>query len=323
MTRWRFARVGAAMTFAALMALGSPSPPALAQELRLVVGGPSGSEAYRLAEILAGPLGEALGRPAAPESVAGDDGVAAAKAVVEAAPDGDTLLLADNLLLALNEATGDRPFAIDALRPLAKLTLGLSVALVAPANSDITSWQALLDRAEQGTLTLSVAESEAAHAVARAMVEGATGISFEVVEAADNAVRPADVAAGRADLAIVTTNSIEDHNAAAEVALRPIVTFGAKRSPLYPDTPTFAELSGDDKNDFTYSFAIFGPAGLSDQVAATTTAAIQSACGAPEAVVAASAAELPLACHDAEIVHETIERDLGVARRVAAHLEED
>jgi tripartite-type tricarboxylate transporter receptor subunit TctC len=243
--------------------------------------------------------------------------------VVEASPDGDTLLLANNLLLALNEATGDWPFAIEALRPIAKITLGISVALVAPAGSEIIDWQALLDLAVERSLRLAMAGREVEDAVARAMLEGVTGIGFETVATADHQASAAEIAAGRADLAIVATNSIEDHAVAAGAALRPLVTFGAKRSPLYPDTPTFAELSGDDSNDFTYSFAIFGPAGLPDGVAATLADAIQQVCSNPEALVAASATELPLDCHDARIVHETIERDLGVARRVAAYLGEN
>ena len=155
------------------------------------------------------------------------------------------------------------------------------------------------------------------------MLERATGIGFEIAAAADPLANTANLADGRADLTIVTTNAIEDHNATAELQFKPIVTFGAKRSPRYPEVPTLAELTGNDKDDFTYSFAIFGPSGLPDALAATLASAIQDACAAPEAVVAASAAGLPLACHDAEILQATIERDLGVARRIAAPLGDD
>lgn len=311
----------ATVALAALLAVGSPTAAGAADELRLVVGGESGSEAYRLAGIVAGPLAEALGRPVRAESVIGDDDMAAARTVVEARADGGTLLLADNLLLAMNEANDARPFAIEALRPVAKLTLGISVALVAPADSEISGWQALLDRAARGSLSLGLAEPDAAQAVARALLEDETGIRFEAVAAPDDGAMLADLAEGRTDLAVVTTNAIDRHSAV--VALRPIVTFGAERSRRYPDTPTFAELTGDDHNDFTYSFAVFGPAGLSDEAAAILAAAVQEACMDPAAVEAAGAAGLPLTCHDAEIVRQTIERDLGVAGRVAAYLDQN
>jgi tripartite-type tricarboxylate transporter receptor subunit TctC len=302
----------------ALGAFGSSSTDAAEPELRLVVGEARGGEAWQLAEILADPLAEALDRPVRAESIIGDDGMAAARMVVEARPDSGMLLLADNLLLAMNEANDAWPFAIDALRPVAKLTLGVSVALVAPADSDISGWQTLLEQAAQG-LRLGMAERDAAHEVARALLEDEIGIRVEAVAAPDDGAMLANLAEGRTDLAVVTTNAID--RSGADVALRPVVTFGGERSPRYPDTPTFAEVTGDDQNDFTYSFALFGPAELPDEAAATLAAAIQGACTDPEAVLAAGAAGLPLACHDAEIVRQTIERDLGVAGRVAAYLD--
>ena len=301
-----------------MLALVPAAALAAAEQLRLVVAGPDQGEESRLAEVLSDPLAEVLGRPVAVERVAGAGGIAAAQAVAKAAPDGGTLLLADNLLLAVNEVSGAWPLSLDALRPVAKLTLGISVALVAPAESEITSWQALLNRGEEGRVRLSVPARHAASAVAQALLESETDIAFEVVEAADSQASLMNVAQGRADLGLVTTNSIQAHNASAEAELRPIVTFGAKRTPRHADTPTFAELTADAKNDFTYSFALFGPPALPDVVTRELSDAIQTACAHPAALTAAGAAGLPLACHEADVVRETIARDLRLARRALA-----
>jgi tripartite-type tricarboxylate transporter receptor subunit TctC len=298
---------------AALVAAGAPAGTAGAQELRLVVGDGSGGDADRLAGILAGPLGDALGRPVAATPVVGDDGLAAARAVAEAPADGNTVLLADNLRLALLARGDEAPLALDALRPLAKLTLGISVALVAPAGSELSGWSDLSEAAKQGALTLGVAEGAAAHEVAQALLEAASRAPFERRVASDPRAVAETVAAGRADLGIVTTHAVGD-----TAGLRPVLTFGAKRSPLFPETPTLAELTGSDKDDFTYSFAVFGPAGLPDDTAASLSAAVDQACGDPDLAVAARAARLPLACHDAEIVRQTLARDLGVVQRLAA-----
>jgi tripartite-type tricarboxylate transporter receptor subunit TctC len=116
------------MMAAALLALAPAAASAATEELGVIVGGPDQSQAHRLADLLADPLAEVLGRPVTVEHVPGEDGIAAARAVIETAPDGGTLLLADNLLLAVNEATGAWPLDLDELRPVAKLTLGISVA---------------------------------------------------------------------------------------------------------------------------------------------------------------------------------------------------
>jgi hypothetical protein len=42
----------------------------------------------------------------------------------------------------------------------------------------------------------------------------------------------ADVARGRADLRLITINDIRTRSPAAGADLRPVVTFGARRSPL-------------------------------------------------------------------------------------------
>ena len=295
------------------LALAPAAPVAAPQELRLVVAGPDAGAGHRLAEVLADPLAEVLGRPVAIRNLPGDDGIAAAQAVVDAAPDGGTLLLADNLLLAVNEAVGAWPLELEALRPVAKLTLGISVALVAPAASELTSWQALSERAEQDGLRLSMPARQPAPDVARALIERATGMSFDVVESADDQASLRDIAQGRADLGLVTTNRLGASAARGEV--QPLVTFGARRSPLYPDTPTFAEVTGDDANDFTYSFALFGPPELEDELTRSLAEGIQTACARPAALSAAGAAGLPLACREAEVVEQTLERDLQVARR--------
>ena len=98
---------------------------------------------------------------------------------------------------------------------------------------------------------------------------------------------------------LITTNDIRTRSAAAGADLRPVVTFGARRSPLYPDTPTFAEVTGHYKNDFTYSFALFGPPKLDEDLNRNLAQAALTACARPAALIGAGEANLPLACRGA------------------------
>lgn len=304
-----------------LLGLALPAPTSAAEKVRLWVDGRVGSEAYQLARALADPLARELGRPVALQQGNGAE-TEAAERMVGAAPDGSDLLLANNLSLALAEVSGEWSFALEALRPIAKLTLGISVALVVPERSEIDGWQALVTLAERRSPTLSLSDGQPAYDVARAMIERESDIAFDGVRARDGRASMAEVAEGRAELALVTTNAIAPFNAGSEMKLRPIVTFGAERSPRYPETPTFAELTGDDKNDFTYSFAIFGPPDLPDEQIERLGDALRNACRDPAAAQIADAHGLRLTCHDAEVVRQTLERDLQVARAALGSVEQ-
>src|SRR5450830_1551512 len=68
--------------------------------IRMVLQFPAGGIADALARILAQPLSQALGQPVVVDNRPGADGAIAGEAVMKAAPDGYTLLLATNSTLS-------------------------------------------------------------------------------------------------------------------------------------------------------------------------------------------------------------------------------
>ena len=106
-----------------------------------MVGGPDQSQAHRLADLLADPLAEVLGRPVTVEHVPGEDGIAAARAVMKGAGWRHAAARRQVLLLAVN--AGDRSMAAPPRRASAggqahARHLGCKGVVVAPA-SDVAS----------------------------------------------------------------------------------------------------------------------------------------------------------------------------------------
>ncbi len=308
-----------------LLILNFGSAPSFAESkpIELLVGFSRNSATHLVATIIAKPMGDNLGRSVVIRHLIGDHGFRGALATHDAAPNGNTLLLADSLTLALNETAGGRPFSIHELTPIAKLTLGISVALVAREDSELHDWTDVQDTAKRGLLKLSVSGRQTAYGVAWSYLEKEKGIAFEHILGLGNGLILADVANGRSDLGIVTTNTIEGFNAVSEHKLKPIVTFGAKRSPRYPETPTFAEITVNEKNDFTYSFSLFGPPGLPDQTVERLKNAIQATIALPHVKARGEAHGIDLVHNGPEVVDETIARDLRVARSVSDYFDSD
>lgn len=291
-----------------------------ANGVELLVGFSRNSATHLMASLIADGLARQLGEPVQVHSLVGDHGFRSALAAHDATPDGSVLLLGDSLTMSLNEAAGGRPFSINDLTPIAKLTDGISVALVVREDSRLDDWAAFVSAASKAPLRLSVSDRRTAYGIAWSMLERGTGIAFDQVAAQGNGIILADVATGRAEAGIVTTNTIDGFNAVSEDKLRPLVTFGAARSPRYPGTPTFAELTNNEKNDFTYSFAIFAPPGMNADHVARLGKALSATLAETAVQERALSHGIPLAFNGAEILQQTVDRDLHVARGVAEFL---
>jgi tripartite-type tricarboxylate transporter receptor subunit TctC len=269
-------------------------------------------------ESLTAPLTRHLGRDVVVEHVADDGGWAAIEAL-RASPPGDAVLADAELTLAVKQEIGGRDFTFDQLTPVAKITDGLSVALIAPASADYGSWEGLRAESAERSLTLASTGPHSAYGVAEALLVKVLGSGFkEVRESGPQAIFEA-VASGKAELGLVTTNRLEGMNAAGSATATPVVTFGAKRSPRYLETPTLAEVSGNDRNDFTFALGLFGHPDMPAEVGTAIYEALLAAEADPEIVDAPIHADIPLNVNDAQVLREAFERDLRVLKRLEAY----
>jgi tripartite-type tricarboxylate transporter receptor subunit TctC len=123
----------------ALAACALASPWAHAQDaagkpLRLVVAGPAGGSADRVARMVAEPLSRELGRPVIVDPKPGAAGAIAIGELLQAAPDGNTLLVGVNSLVSeIPHIVKLRWDMGKTLRPLAELARGGLVLVAHPS----------------------------------------------------------------------------------------------------------------------------------------------------------------------------------------------
>ena len=111
---------------------------------------------------------------------------------------------------------------------------------------------------------------------------------------------------------MVSTNSLPFPSDIGFGNVIPICTFGAKRSDALPQTPTFAELVGDSKKDYTIAFSVFSPADVSEASANELQRKLLVP-ATSDMLAPLGALARNLDPKSAEVVAETLERDFRVA----------
>lgn len=254
-------------------------------------------------------LSLALAAPVATEYLVGDSGAKARARVAAAGPDERVILVMDDF-----EATA-ASLGAPALKPIAKLSRGISLALVVPEKSDIHDWPGFV--AAVGSRPLKVASngSGSVTGIGAALAAKVAGGRIEAVVAESTLASFALAADARVDAAVVTTFDLPLINALTNRAVTPIVTYGAKRAPGLGRTPTLAEAAKNQELAFTTSVSVYASPRMNEMLAGQLTGAIIRAGQTKETAAAARAANFPLQVEGPEIVTATTNRDIKVAHR--------
>jgi tripartite-type tricarboxylate transporter receptor subunit TctC len=308
---------------AALPALGGALLPASAQaqvaaggfSLKVVFGFARGSASARAFSLLEGGLARELGGPVEQIYMVGDQGRRAAATVAAAGPDEPVVLvITDFASVVIPIVYADVPERPD-LRPIAKLSRGISLALVVPSNSEWRSWAALTSAKHQRSLRVATTGPRGPFGLFAAILAKLGGIPIEEVAVTSSLAVALEGVDQHVDAAVVTTFDIKPLNIMSNNSLVPIVTSGAARSPDFPDTPTIGEVTGDRRVDFTTSVSAFASSAMNDALAERLTRAFLAAGQAPEAVAAAARMNFPLQVDGPDVVEETLARNRRVGMR--------
>jgi tripartite-type tricarboxylate transporter receptor subunit TctC len=266
---YRFIAAVAGIATSILLVVGAGAAEYPMRPVTLIVAFTPGGPSDVLARILGKRLHEMFGQPFVIDNRPGAGGNIAAEAVANAAPDGYTLLMGNNSILATNQSLYKK-LNYDPQRDFAPISLIGSQAniLVVNPSVPVKSMDELiaLARASPGMLNFASSGHGAAAHLAGELFQAEAKISL--VHVAYKGAAPAlqDVVAGHVHMMFATAASVVSLIRQGKV--RPLAVTTPKRTALLPDIPTVAEL-GIPGFDATTWHGLVAPAGVSKEVIGT------------------------------------------------------
>src|SRR6476660_6545194 len=250
--------------------------------IRLVVGFAPGGATDTLARLLTGALGQELGQTIYVENIAGASGYIAWRNVASSAPDGYTLLLAENAI-AIRPGfkdmtpTFDPATELDAVASVAHSPLALCVADAIP----VSSVKELIAYSHSGkTLNYASAGTGSVAQLVWEVVKDGAKIDALSVPYRGGGPAMAAIVAGQVD--IIMASSQVAKPLVEDKRIRALSVTGMHRSPALPDVPTLTEAGVRHADgDLQFWFGVFGPKGMPADIKAKLEKAIQKALKLP------------------------------------------
>ncbi len=252
--------------------------------IRLVVAFVPGGASDTMARQILRQLTEALGQPVIIENRPGGNGYVGWNHVASAAPDGYTLLFAENALamsqaLFKNQANAFDPLKqYDAIAHVASSPLALVVANNVKANT-VAELVALSKAGAQKMNYASAGMGSVTHLVIEVFRDG-VGMDAVHVPYKGGGQAVADVIAGHIPFTFASTQVAKGLVEGGK--LKAIAVTSNARSPALPAVPTLAEAGVKHADvDLRFWYGIFGPRGIPDAAKAKLDRAVSSVMADP------------------------------------------
>ena len=209
----------------------------------LVLAFPPGGASDVLARILGRKLEQVLGQPVVIDNRPGAGGNIAADIVAHAAPDGYTLLLGNNSILATNAALYQK-INFDPVKdfaPIGLVGLQANILVVNPAVAAKSLAELIaLAKANPGKLNYASSGHGLAAHLAGELFKSEAKINLVHVPYKGAAPALQDVIAGHVQMMFATASSVVSHIQEGKVRALAVTTL--KRTALFPDLATMDEL---------------------------------------------------------------------------------
>ena len=255
------------------------------RSIRLIVGFAPGGATDIVARLLSVSLSQELKQAVYVENIAGASGLIAWKTVANAAPDGYTLMMAENAVSirpSLPETVAE-PF--DPISQLAGVALAAHspLALLVAKHVPVNSAEELvkLSRATPKKLDYASAGTGSVAQMIWNVVK--RGAQIDAVDVPFRGGGPA-IAAVIADQADVIMASTQVAKPLVEQKIvKALAVTSKERSPALPDVPTLDELGIKHASaDLEFWYGIFGPKTLPESVKERLEMAVKAAVNSPE-----------------------------------------
>ena len=257
----------AALASGLVIAQGYPTKP-----VTIVVPWPPGGPSDIAARPLGKGLTEHLGKPFIIENRGGASGNIGSAVVAQSAPDGYQLLVTSSSPIVINPSLyKNMPF--DPQKDLQPITNVLRVPLVLAVNPSlpVKNLKELIDyvKKQGGKFQYASAGSGTPQHLTAELFRTAAKVDMIHIPYKGSAPALTDALGGHVPMVFDSTVAIVPHLKAGK--LRPIAISGAKRSPLLPDVPTFAEAGLPGVEAYAW-YGFFARAGTPKEIIAKLNA---------------------------------------------------
>ena len=224
------------------IAVHAGAQPYPAKPVRVIVPYPPGGGNDILGRLFAARLGERMGQPFVVENRPGAGTMIGTEAAAKSPPDGYTLLLSSIATHALSPNLYSRvPY--DPVKDFAPITLLGIAPTVLVVNKDLPAKDLAelitLAKAKPGELAYASGGNGTPPHINGELFKSVAGVNLLHVPFKGGGAALADLTAGRVHVMLDTAASAMSHVRAGR--LRALAISAPKRTPEYPDLPTFAE----------------------------------------------------------------------------------
>ena len=235
---WRKVALGAVLGLSAVtaMAQGFPNKP-----VKLIVTYPPGGSSDLMARIMGQKLNEHWGQPVIIESKPGAAGSIGMEFAARQPADGYTFVIGNLGPASVNPLISKLPYSMEKdFIPVSLTATGPNI-LVVPANSPFKTLNELVSaaRAKPGTLNFATSGPGSMSHLAGELMMRQGSIKMAAIPYKGGGLAVIDVIAGQVQMIVSDALPVAQHLKSGK--LRPLAITSAKRSPLFPDIPTFAE----------------------------------------------------------------------------------
>jgi tripartite-type tricarboxylate transporter receptor subunit TctC len=267
-----------------LSALAAPLASAAeypARSIRLVVPFAAGGGTDLLARLVSPRLTEVLGQQVVVDNRGGAGSVIGTEIVGKATPDGYTLGFFDGAF-AINPAiNASLPYNSDKDFSIVTIVATSPTMLVVRSSLPVKTLQDLIAMAKSnpGKLNFGSAGANSSGHLTGEMFKAAAGVDIRHVPFKGAGAAIADLVGGHIDMTYVVPGSVVAYVKAG--SMRPLALSGARRTPLFPDVPTFESLGLGSVNPGNFRF-LAAPAGVPRAVQQRLVSAMEKLAQMPD-----------------------------------------
>ncbi len=246
--------------------------------IRFVISFPPGGATDTYFRQLTNELSQELGQPVVIENRGGGGGYIGWQSVANAAPDGYTLMVAENAIgisqaLYKNHPSGFNPLTqYDAIAAISNVPLVLLVANNVPAKDfkELVAWS----KAQPKGMNYAHAGAGSVSHLVFEVIRDAAGMNTVPVPYKGGGPAVADTVAGHVS-AIVSAMSVAKPLAEGKKVKAMLVT-GPNRSPAMPDVPSLTDVNLKSNVDLQFWWGIFAPKGTPEPIKARLEKAFEA-----------------------------------------------